>query len=179
MNISCSFRGCGASDRFTRTCTECPNKVCLSHNGKRYNFCIYGQLTTDQAPSDPPCLPIVDGLALNKTDAHVEHRVETAQDFLVIVQEAESDDDDETVQNSLPVDILREPNGMPTMGYDDSQISLINSIAELRVYFKASRRGTEPAVKARWELVATDFFSASTKLKPLQKGLYCFLPQLL
>ena len=169
MNIPCAFRGCGASGRFTRTCTKCTNKVCLSHYGKRCNSCVDDQTIVSEAPCDPPALPILDGLVLDTTDTPVEHRVEVAQDFLVVVQDPESDDDDENAQNALPVNVLREANGMPTMGYDDNQmLSLMNSIAERRVYFKASRRGCEPSVKAKWELVAKDFFSAWTKLKRLK-----------
>ena len=145
------------------------NKVCLSHYGKRCNSCVDDDCIVDEAAKDPPVLPIADGLSFDTTDAPAEHLVDTAQDFLVVVPDLESDDDDDNVHNALPVNVLREANGMPTMGYDDNQmLSLLNSIAERRVYFKAAKRGSEPSVKAKWELVAKDFFSAWTKLKPLK-----------
>ena len=108
-----------------------------SHYDKRCNSCVDDQTIVSEAPSDPPALPILDGLALNTTYAHVEHRVEVAQDFLVVVQDPERDD--ENAQNALPVNVLCEANCTPTTGYDDNQVLfLMNTIAERPVYFKAS-----------------------------------------
>ena len=71
-------------------------------------------------------------------------------------------------EDGVPVAFKRRANGMPTPRYNDEQMdALMKLIVEKRAYFKAARRGAEPPIRAKWDMVATAFLAKWPSLRPL------------